>query len=158
MKIKIVRSCFVFLALAIGIVGTNAYGQDGKMQVALPKGDWKFSALPEAAIAKHKVEVNSVKTDAQKGLAITQIGILNGGMKDIKSVTLSWKLVSIRGSQKVQLADGKSPTFQMNIKPGQISILDYQLAAFADFTKKLARKGQLTGTYHIEVAVEDIEF
>lgn len=158
MKIKVVRSCFVFLAIGLGMVNTNVLGQDGKLQVALPKGDWKFSAVPEASTSNHKVEAYSVKTEAQKGLAITEVGIWNGGVETVTSLRLSWKLSSIRRGQQVQLFDGKSPVLEVNIKPGQKAVLNYQLTAFSDFTSNLASRGQLTDAFLIGVTVEDVGF
>lgn len=158
MKVKVVRGCFVFFAIVFAMLGTQVLGQDDKLQVLLPKGDWKFSAVPEASILKHKVEAYSVKTDARKGLAVTEIGVWNGGTETVTALRLSWKLFSTRGGQKVSLSDGRSPVLEVNIKPGQKAILNYQLTAFSDFTSDLASKGQLSDAFLIGVAVEDVSF
>ncbi len=149
---------FVFLAIAFAVLGINVHGQDSNLQVVLPKGDWRFSAVPEASVAKHRVEAYSVKTDAPKGLAITEVGVWNGGVETVTSLRLAWRLFSIKGGQESQLFEGKSPVFEVNIKPGQKVFLDYQLTAFSDFAGRLTSKGQLSDTYLIGVIVEDVSF
>lgn len=158
MKIRAFSGYFLLLVIAFGMIGTNVHGQDDKLQVMLPKGDWTFSAVPQASILNHRVEAYSVKTNAQKGLAITEIGVWNGGAETVTSLRLAWRLLSIRDGQQTQLFDGKSPVFEVNIKPEQKVVLDYQLIAFSDFTSKLLSEGRLSDNFLIEVTVEKVGF
>jgi len=166
MKISVV-STFLTLVL-VACLGTIASASNlqrarvdsGKTTIALPAGDWGFSARPYGGSDWNvrPVMVVSVSTDAAKGLAIDAVGIVNLSNKNATAVKFRVELA--------RSADGTSTRYQSDFisraggfpsDRNQVN-LDVMLFRFVDVIKPLTENGRLSGEFIANVVVSDVQF
>lgn len=159
-----------FLLVGFLFAGSAAVGQS-LMTIDLPVGDWTFTALPDKE-QNSAVVVYSVTTEANKGLAITRMGLHNRSDKAVGSAKVEWNLYEVddTDSEKLtKLNTGLSPVFGVSIAPGERKIIDFPLVKFTDLYGSHLESGQqLSGNFQLIIristfsiadkgAVEDME-
>jgi hypothetical protein len=124
----------------------------------LPPGKWTFSAGPYfgEGYKSTSVDVYSVTTRADKGLAITRVALRNRSPKAVTAVRLHWYLMD-RETRKVFL-DGDTALVEVDLQPGENQELSFPVVTFSKVYKPLLNGTNLSGDYRIEIAVVETTY
>lgn len=143
-----------FMAMLGGAVITS--GQN--TQAKLPQGNWTLSAGPYSGPGHESspIDVYSVTTDADRGLTVVSVALLNRSSKDVSAVKLRWYLKD--SDQSRVLREGDTSLIDVDIPAGKSQILDYPVISFARVHKPLLKGAVLRGNYRIEVAVSEVSY
>lgn len=144
-----------FAALTGAVLATN--GQNS--QAKLPRGKWTLTAGPSSSstTGSSPVQIYSVTTDADKGLTVAKVTLLNKGSKDIIAVRLHWELTDTKNPESV-LLQGDTDLVGIWLTAGKGSELNYPIVSFAKVHEPLLKGGELNGNYRIEVSVGEVKY
>lgn len=134
-----------------------SYAQDqAKIRTELPEGKWTFSSRPVEQ-SQSDVEVYSVTSEADKGLAITKVGVRNRSDKVVGSLKIGWRLLDVSKKPSV-LASEETPFLDITIAPGEWRVIDYPFGTFVNMSKSMLRDGKLSGDFRLEVLVTQVTY
>jgi hypothetical protein len=149
-------------ALAITmLIGPFAGGltiQGNNTQAKLPPGKWSFSAGPYfgEGYKSMPVDVYSVTTRADKGLAVSRIAVRNRSPKPVTAIKLHWYLTN-RDVRNV-LLEGDTALIDLDLQPSENQILDFPVVTFSRVCRSLLNGLNLIGNYRIEIAVVEANY
>lgn len=156
-RIKLVSFLVLLLFGMTLLISPDSYAQNKvKVRVELPEGKWTFSARPIEQ-SQSNVEVYSVTSEADKGLAITKIGVWNRSDKPVGSLKIGWRLLTL-GEQPGVLANDETPFLVVAIAPGEWRVIEYPLGTFVNMSRSMLREGKLSGDFRLEVSVTQVVF
>lgn len=154
------RTFRMFLTVAalttlLGMSATN--GQDARTK--LPPGKWTLTVSPSSGAnrAAVAVDVYSVVTERDKGLAVSKVTLWNKDSRDVVAVKLHWSLSEAGAPERI-LLEGDTATIGTWIPAGKARAIGYPVVSFAKVYKSLLKDGTLAGNYQIEVAVSEVEY
>lgn len=131
-------------------------GDEGE-ETRLPKGKWTLTATPylESSYQSNPVVVHSVTSEANKGLAVTKVGILSRS-KNVSAVRLRWYL-SAESNPEVILQQGDTPEIQIGggAPAGEVREIEYPVVTFAKLYKA---EEVLNGDFVISVGVSAAKY
>lgn len=132
--------------------------QGNSTQDMLPPGNWTFSAGPYfgEGYKSLPVDVYSVTTRADKGLAVSRVGLRNRSPRAVIAVKLHWYLMD-RGTRNV-LLDGDTGQVQVDLQPGENQVLSFPVVTFSKVYRPLLNGITLSGDYRIEVAAVEATY
>lgn len=147
----------VFAILVIAYRSTSLGKDDVGAETRLPQGNWTLTATPylESSYRANPVVVQSVTTEASKGLTVTKVGILSRA-KNVSAVRLRWYL-SMESNREVILQQGETPEIQIagGATAGEVRELGYPVVAFS---KLYQASEALNGNFVISVAVSAAKY
>jgi hypothetical protein len=153
------KVCFItFLVLLVGgALSIVIHGQSE--QPKLPTGRWTFSAGPYLGPGWNAspVQVYSVTTDADKGLMVSKVTLVNRTTKDISAVRLHWSLTEAQEPDHI-LLQGDTDLIGVWLVAGHGRVLSYPVVSFAKTHKPLLKGGKLIGDYRLEIAVSEVKY
>lgn len=120
----------------------------------LPRGDWSLSTGVYSGPGHESapVDVFSVTTDAGRGLAVTQVELLNRTDQEVTAVRLRWYL---KTGDRI-LREDVTPFIDVDMTARGKQTLAYPVVSFARLAKTMAKDGVLHGDYRIEVTVAEV--
>lgn len=124
----------------------------------LPPGKWTFSAGPYfgEGYKSTPVDVYSVTTRANKGLAVTRVALRNRSPKAVIAVKLHWYLMD-RETRNVFL-DGDTALVEVDLQPGENQVLSFPVVTFSKIYRSLLNGINLSGDYRIEIAAVETTY
>lgn len=144
-----------FVASMFLAVGCAAQASPQKRN-DLPEGKWTLSILPTRH-ASQTVDVYSVLSEASKGLAATEVRIVNKTEKNVSGVKLSWRLSNLANEGET-LLQGETPLLAVALAPQERRVVQYPVVTFAKIYQPLLKGGRLAGDFNIEIQVSDVVY
>lgn len=146
------------VALLVIAYRSTSLGKDGGgEETRLPKGNWTLTATPylESSYRANPVVVHSVTTEANKGLTVTQVGVLSRN-RNLSAVRLRWYL-SLESDPEVILQQGETPEIQIRggAQAGEVRELEFSVVTFAKLYKA---EEVLDGNFVINVGVSAAKY
>lgn len=153
------RVILAIFSLIMGATGGWLATQAQNGQPKLPHGKWTFSAGPYSGPGwdVSPVQVYSVTTDADKGLMVGKVTLVNRSLKDISAVRLHWYLSEAQEPDRV-LLEGDTDLIGVWLVAGRGRALNYPIASFAKSHKPLLKGGKLIGDYRLDIAVGEVRY
>jgi hypothetical protein len=130
----------------------------GQTYPPLPGGKWSFTAGPYSGPGHEAapVDVYSVTTNADKGLAVTAVALNNKSERNVVAVRLHWSLID--ADKGAVLFEGDTPSVGVSIDAGKQRVLHYPVASFARIVRSQMKRSALSGNYRLEVTVSDVTY
>jgi hypothetical protein len=147
----------VFSVLTVAGAWTATQGQSAPSK--LPPGKWTFAAGPYSgqSLDASPVQVYSVTTEADKGLTVGKVTLVNRSSKDVSAVRLHWYL-SEAGEPERVLLEGETDLIGVWLTAGRGRVLSYPAVSFAKVCRPLLKGGRLSGDYRLDVAVSEVKY
>lgn len=147
----------LFTALAAAGAGMVAQGQNASAK--LPPGRWTFAAGPYSGQGTDAspVYVYSVTTEADKGLTVSKVTLVNRSSKDVSAVRLRWHLSEALEPERT-LLEGDTDLVGVWLTAGRGRVLSYPAVSFAKVCAPLLKGGRLSGDYRLEVGVSEVRY
>jgi hypothetical protein len=144
-----------FLALMFSAGSCSAQASSQKHD-DLPEGKWTLSILP-ARHASTTVDVYSVLSESSKGLAATEVKIVNKTDRSVSGVKLSWRVFNY-ADERETLLQGETPLLAVALAPQERRVVQFPVVTFAKIYKPLLKEGKLVGDFNIEIQVSDVVY
>jgi hypothetical protein len=153
------RKVILALSLLLIVTGSWLATHAQSDNAGLPPGKWTFSAGPYSGANRDAspVQVYSVTTDADKGLMVSRVTLVNKSTKGITGVRLHWYLSEAQNPDRI-LLEGDTDLIGTWLAVGRGKVLSYPVVSFAKVHKPLLKKGGLSGDYRLEIAVGEVKY
>lgn len=131
-------------------------GNPAGATIQLPGGNWTVGAHPVWTDGS-PVNVAAVTLRADQGLSISSVKVKNLSPQKITAVKLAWYIFSEQGGDQV-LRSGSTPRIAIAISPQASGVIEYSVVSFANEAASLSTSGNLSGAYHVAVAIAEARF